>query len=164
MNRLVITGRPGVGKTTVFLKVLNSLKGFKVYGFYCPEVRVSGKRVGFDLVYLDGGEEWMARVDCEGVKVGKYCLNLGAGERLSLKEAISSDLIAVDEVGPMEMRIPKVAEFISRILSLDRPCLLVAHRSMMIRGEIFTVTEDNRDHVSSLISSKLTELLRKDRP
>lgn len=53
MKRLFfITGRPGVGKTTVLLNVANGLrdKGYSVGGMLSRELREEGARVGFELV------------------------------------------------------------------------------------------------------------------
>jgi nucleoside-triphosphatase THEP1 len=38
MFALAITGEPGVGKTTLLMKVVEFLKskGINIYGFYCP--------------------------------------------------------------------------------------------------------------------------------
>jgi len=60
--RLAVTGRPGVGKTTLCMKVYNALKDeMVVKGFITREVREKGVRVGFKLVDLASGEEsWLA--------------------------------------------------------------------------------------------------------
>ncbi|MFN3268935.1 MAG: nucleoside-triphosphatase, partial [Zestosphaera sp.] len=46
--KFFISGSPGVGKTTVFLRVIELLRsdGLKIGGFICPEVRRSGRRIG----------------------------------------------------------------------------------------------------------------------
>ena len=48
MIRIAITGRPGVGKSTVIAKVLEELDA-NVSGIQCSEIRHGGKRV--DLNY-----------------------------------------------------------------------------------------------------------------
>ena len=51
---LVLTGRPGVGKTTVNKQVVAAL-GDQAGGFYTEEMRdANGGRAGFRLVALDG--------------------------------------------------------------------------------------------------------------
>ena len=57
MNRaLLITGKPGTGKSTLVSKLVRSLKeqGIAVQGFWTKEVRAGPNRIGFDVVTLDG--------------------------------------------------------------------------------------------------------------
>ncbi|MQL86561.1 hypothetical protein Taro_019088, partial [Colocasia esculenta] len=54
----LVTGPPGVGKTTLVMRVLESLRAshpdLRVRGFYTREVREGSQRVGFEVVTLDG--------------------------------------------------------------------------------------------------------------
>ncbi|KAK9284190.1 hypothetical protein L1049_023359 [Liquidambar formosana] len=54
----LVTGPPGVGKTTLIMRVFESLKisnpSLKVQGFYTREIREASERVGFEVVTLDG--------------------------------------------------------------------------------------------------------------
>jgi nucleoside-triphosphatase len=50
-TRLGVSGAPGVGKTTLVLKVVEAAKAkFTVCGFVTVEVRQGGSRIGFDVV------------------------------------------------------------------------------------------------------------------
>ena len=49
--RILVTGAPGIGKTTVCNSIAHQL-GSDVVGFYTEEVRFGGKRIGFDIVTL----------------------------------------------------------------------------------------------------------------
>jgi len=73
---LAITGPPGGGKSTLALKIVEKLKrkGLNVCGVVCPDVRISGKRIGFKVIDLSSGAEaWLARIDgCDGPRVGRY--------------------------------------------------------------------------------------------
>ena len=55
----------GSGKTTLVQKACDVLqkKGVSVQGFYTEEVRQHGKRIGFDVVTLDGNRGALARVE-----------------------------------------------------------------------------------------------------
>jgi len=48
-----LTGRPGIGKTTVLLRIVEKLKkeGLKVDGLISREVREDGARVGFKIIF-----------------------------------------------------------------------------------------------------------------
>ncbi|GFQ06761.1 cancer-related nucleoside-triphosphatase homolog [Phtheirospermum japonicum] len=54
----LVAGSPGVGKTTLIVRVLESLKqsnpSLNIQGFYTREVREGAQRVGFEVVTLDG--------------------------------------------------------------------------------------------------------------
>ena len=62
-KKLLITGRPGAGKTTLIKKVARMLQPFHPVGFYTEEIRAQGQRVGFQLVSLDGQRRIMSHVD-----------------------------------------------------------------------------------------------------
>jgi len=48
--KILITGPPRCGKSTLIQKIIKNLKGeFLLYGFLTPEVRKNGKRIGFDV-------------------------------------------------------------------------------------------------------------------
>jgi nucleoside-triphosphatase len=51
---LLITGRPGIGKTTLVKRISGELGEFHTIGFYTSEIREGGIRKGFELASLDG--------------------------------------------------------------------------------------------------------------
>ena len=44
--KLLVTGLPGTGKTTLLKEILTEAKGLSFSGFYTEEVREKGKRIG----------------------------------------------------------------------------------------------------------------------
>ena len=75
-KKILLTSRPGCGKTTLIKRVVNKLP-LPAGGFYTEEMREAGTRVGFKLVTLDREEAVFAHVDFKtGQRVGKYGLNL----------------------------------------------------------------------------------------
>ncbi|NWF97298.1 MAG: DUF2478 domain-containing protein [Candidatus Thorarchaeota archaeon] len=111
MNKriLLLTGNPGVGKTTVLLRVVEALKakGYSVGGMISREVRSGGTRVGFEILDLASGRRgWLAHVNQpSGPQVGKYRVNLedlnSIGAEAIANAVASSDVVAIDEIGPM---------------------------------------------------------------
>jgi nucleoside-triphosphatase len=104
---LLITGRPGVGKTTLVMKVVERLRGsVRLAGFITAEVRdLSGERTGFQILTVEGKQAELARAGYRSsVQVGRYGVNLEAFERLALPELARRDvdLIVMDEIGKME--------------------------------------------------------------
>jgi len=55
--RLLLTGNPGVGKTTLIRALTERLEEVTCAGFYTEEKRQRGQRVGFRVITLDGQEE-----------------------------------------------------------------------------------------------------------
>ena len=71
--KIVISGRPGIGKTTLIKKLTAQITIPKC-GFYTEEILENGTRVGFKVVSLDSRKEVvLAHVDFRNLhKVGKY--------------------------------------------------------------------------------------------
>ncbi len=106
---LLLTGHPGIGKTTIIRNVVAQL-GNKAGGFYTEEIVGPGGRKGFRLITLDGKETTIAHVDLRDPKaprVGRYGVDVAALERAgvsALRRAIQEKkLVVVDEIGTMEL-------------------------------------------------------------
>jgi len=106
---LLLTGRPGIGKTTIIKAVTRSL-GERAGGFYTEEIRGPGGRKGFRLVTLDGRETVMAHVNLRGQgrpRVGRYGVDVRAVEQVgvaAIRRAMQKDqIVVVDEIGKMEL-------------------------------------------------------------
>jgi len=106
-----LTGRPGIGKTTVLLTIVEGLRkeGLKVGGMISREIREKGSRVGFKVIDLEDGKEgWLAHVRQPfGPKVGKYRVCMkdleSIGVNAILKAVRDAEIVVIDEVGPMEL-------------------------------------------------------------
>ena len=109
MTRILLTGPPQCGKTTVVQKVVARWPA-QAAGFYTREVRQQGIRLGFEIVTLAGAIALLSHVDFPGPhRVGKYGVSLENFHRVALPalEVIPGlDLIVVDEVGKMECLSP----------------------------------------------------------
>ncbi len=105
---LLITGRPGVGKTTVIRRLAEAFPG-RVGGFYTEEIREEGRRVGFLLVTLGGRAAPFAHRAWQHTshRVGRYGVDLRVLEELgvaAIREALAAGrAVLVDEIGKMEL-------------------------------------------------------------
>lgn len=174
MKRVILlTGRPGIGKTSVLLKAVEELKvrDLRVGGMISREVRERGSRVGFEILDLATGRRgWLAHVkQPSGPKVGKYRVNL---EDLNLIGVVSienairnADVVVVDEIGPMELFSPSFKRAVAEAVRSGRLMLGTVHRRArdplidMIKArrdvEILEVTPENRGQLHKLIIGKL---------
>jgi nucleoside-triphosphatase len=126
-KNVLLTGRPGCGKTTLIKRVVNKLAQ-PVGGFYTEEIRESGERVGFKIVTLDGQEAVFAHVDFRtSERLGKYGLNLFALETIAvaaLRAALRAwQLVVIDEIGPMEIRSRIFCDVVNEALDGGAPIL-----------------------------------------
>jgi nucleoside-triphosphatase len=106
---LLLTGRPGIGKTTVIRAVADQL-GEQAGGFYTEEIRATGGRKGFLLVTLGGQTAVMAHVNLRGQgrpRVSRYGVDVAAIEQVgvaALRRAMTREqIVVVDEIGKMEL-------------------------------------------------------------
>jgi nucleoside-triphosphatase len=104
---ILLTGRPGCGKTTLIQRVLAGYAG-SAGGFYAREIRADGVRKGFEIITLDGRCGALAHVNIKGRRrVGKYGVDVGVMDRLAapavVKAVQENALVVIDEIGPMEM-------------------------------------------------------------
>ena len=146
---LLLTGNPGVGKTTALIKIVNSLKaeGISVGGMISREAREGGGRVGFELIDLTNGKHGcLAHINqITGPQVGKYRVNLEVLENIgatAIEEAVEKcDVIAIDEIGPMELFLQKFKQTVKQALASGKLVLAVVHA----RAEDPLINETNKE-------------------
>lgn len=177
-NNLLITGKPGSGKTTVLQRTISVLRdrGFRAGGIYCPEIRERGVRLGFKIIdIMTGQERILAHVgQREGPRVSKYRVNVSNVDELSesaigraLREA---DFVAIDEIGPMELYSDGFRRAVDTALDSTKPLLSVVHKSTTsgLIGKIksrkdvkvFEVTTETRNALSEQLANLLMEALK----
>ena len=180
MKRLVfVTGRPGVGKTSVILRAVDVLKakGHKVGGMISREVRERGVRVGFEIVDFNTGQRgWLAHIaQSTGPQIGKYRVNLGDLNVIGASSIINAlrdaDIIVVDEIGPMELFSPEFRKAVDQARESGKPVVGTIHfraRDSLINAiraredaEILEVTYENRESLHNVIISKVVQSLEK---
>ncbi|UCE62948.1 MAG: AAA family ATPase [Nitrospirota bacterium] len=170
MKHLLITGKPGVGKTTLIREMALRLTNYDPVGFYTGEIRVNGYREGFRLVSLDGQSGILSHVDQPGpYRVGRYGVDLAGFERflneLDLVHS-PSQLVILDEIGKMECLSTQFTTVLETLLNSSK--LIIA--TIALRGEgfiqqvkqrpdcrLFSVTVENRE---GLVDTMMAELLQ----
>ncbi len=179
MKRLLfVTGRPGIGKTTVLLKAAEELraKGYRVGGMISKEVRKEGRRVGFEIANFETDVRgWLAHVEQRtGPQVGKYKVNLNdldsIGANAVLEASKNADVILIDEIGPMELFSQTFRKAVNEALSSSKLVLAVIHHnardpiieSIKRRDDVFMAIVDlaNRNDLHNILIQNALQYLR----
>ena len=137
--KIVVTGPPGSGKTTLVQRVVHVLaeRGEPLAGFTTAEIRRGGRRTGFIVTGIRGLERRLAVRGGTGPRVGSYGVDVAAFEEVALLE-IEDGLelgttLVIDEIGKMELLSTRFREVVGA--AFDAPRLLA---TMQSRPDPFT--------------------------
>ena len=167
-KNILITGLPGVGKTTLIKKISEELKPLHPVGFYTTEIREEGMRKGFELISLEGGKGILSHINIKSpYRVGKYKVDIKSFEDFLdpiqfFAPAIG--LIIIDEIGKMECYSDKFKKLLKEILDSEKWVIAtIALKGSKLISEVkgrkdiklFEMTKSNRE---SLLSEILKEI------
>ena len=166
--RLLLTGSPGIGKTTLIRAVLERIEEIKFAGFCTEEKRHGGQRIGFKIITLDGREGTLASIGREEPTVGKYSVHVEEFEKLALPqldpETTPADLYVIDEIGKMELLSPSFRNKVIDLLARHSNLLATIAKKgkgfiEQLKGrndiELIEVTRENRDHLAEEIARRV---------
>jgi len=140
-KNILITGMPGVGKTTFIRNLIARLEGVRLAGFFTQEIREKGVRIGFELVGLDGERSILSHTGFKSrLRVSKYGVDVDGFEKFLDAQQFfipEPDLILIDEIGKMECFSEKFMNLVTAVLGAEIP--LVATISQRGRGFISEV-------------------------
>jgi nucleoside-triphosphatase len=169
-SKILLEGRPGVGKTTLVRRLAGLLRdgGVPLAGFTTEEIRVGRRRLGFKVETLSGDDAVLAHVDLPGPpRVGKYGVDVATFERLALPalDAVTDDIVLVDEIGKMELASDRFRAAVTALFDSVRPVVA----TVQVRRQEFTdalkarrdvdvvrVTQKNRDRLPDELAARLT--------
>jgi len=173
----LITGTPRIGKTTLLLDILGSLRanGYTIGGMATREVCSRGVRIGFEILDLASSDRgWLAHVNRKtGPRVGKYRVNLEDLEKIgvnAIRNALQNmDVVAIDEIGPMELLSKKFREVVREAFTSCKLVIGVVHWQATNKfaeeartggdAETYVVTHDNRERVSETVAKMAIRFL-----
>ena len=178
--KVLVTGAPGIGKTTLVQNIAERIKGVSATGFVTVEQRDKKGRSGFVLKTLDGKEvEFAVSGKVKGKKgkrVGKYTVDVDAFEEAAL-EAIAFhpefNFYVIDELGPMEALSRMFCETAKMLLKSDKVAVLatvakgghgfVREIKRLPGIEMIELTGNDHDKVEDdLLVKFMTALVKRD--
>jgi nucleoside-triphosphatase len=170
MTIIVLTGAPGVGKTTALIRVARALKerGVKVGGIVSRELRTNNMRIGFEFIDLSTNDRnVLASITGNGPKVGRYFVNVAgchfAAEQL-MNAVRNSDVIICDEIGPMELKSRELIDSARNLLDIDKKVIVVVHQKLQhllideFRNKsslLINLDLENREKVNEILLDRL---------
>jgi nucleoside-triphosphatase len=123
-RNILITGLPGVGKTTLIKKISEELQSFHPGGFYTEEIEEEGIRKGFELISLNGRNGLLSHIDIKtSYRVGKYRVDIESFDDFLISIPFfdpSTGLIIIDEIGRMECLSEKFKKILKEILDSEK--------------------------------------------
>jgi len=169
-KKILLTGYPGCGKTTLVRKVVERLER-PAGGFYTREIREGGRRKGFEIVTLDGQRGVLAHRDIRSRRrVGRYGVDLSSLEALAvpaIERAVGEGgVVVIDEIGPMECFSEEFCRAVVAALESDAAVLATVIRRSTLFGDrvkgmpgvtLIEVGRENREamagHIVGLLHS-----------
>jgi len=178
--KILITGRPGIGKTTVVKKIMEmcSGAGLKVGGMITYEIREGGRRVGFKVIDVSIGREGtLARVGLSGrFRIGRYTVNLNDLEDVgvrAIRRALSdADVVVIDEIGPMELFSDEFKRAVEDAFNSEKPVIATIHiradryplcrRIKRLSGvKVYVTSYSNRNALPRIIFDELMNFIKR---
>lgn len=173
INNFLLTGEPGIGKTTIIMNILGEIT-VKAGGFMTQEIRSGKTRKGFHLITLDGQQAVLAALNKKSTyKVANYGVDIEVMTQYAvpaLQKALeSADLIVIDEIGKMECFSKEFRDMAIRCLDSPKPVLgsiqnfaspftnLITNRDDVA---IITVDHSNRDEMALNMQVLLEQLFQ----
>lgn len=177
---ILLTGPPGIGKTTLMQKVCKLLRdtGFSTRGFLTEEIRNGRMRIGFDVVTLNGERGPLARLPQAGAgaalryAVGRYTVSLKSFETLALPvfpaQPNFEGILVLDEIGRMELLSDRFKEEVTKAFNNPSitilatiPVMHMAFTESLRKSPnsiVLVVNRSNRDDMVHQVFDMLTKI------
>ena len=166
---LFLTGRPGVGKSTLLAKVVTRIaqdQNLRISGFLTHDIKnMNGERVGFETETIDKKKKGQLAVKQSD---GSYKLNHNTLNEVVLPTILNglenTDIMVIDEIGPIQLQDPEFQKAIDlllekRSISILGVLALEGHPYLSkirnhYRTGLIDVSEFNRKSLVELLTSE----------
>ncbi len=165
---ILITGTPGVGKTTAIRRIVSKIGPSRTGGFWSEEIREGRHRVGFKIRTIDGLEGILAHVQLSaGPRVSKYTVNVTAVREIAvpaMRQARNEEkIVIVDEIAKMELFSPQFKTEVLNCLDAGKMIGTIQNKSTEFLDEIrsrddvtlMEITHQDRDEIPNRVVSLL---------
>ncbi|NHJ14985.1 MAG: AAA family ATPase [Candidatus Thorarchaeota archaeon] len=163
-KNILLTGRPGIGKSSVIQKCISLMGKERIGGFWSSEIREAGRRTGFSMETSAGRRGILAHINLhQGPRLGRYVVNVDDVELIAIPSLIaarnSGKIIIIDEIAAMELFAPSFESVVTSCLETGRVLGAIQQRSspflnsVRSRNDIrlLEVTLQDRDFLPSRI-------------
>lgn len=172
-KRILLRGKPGVGKTTIIIKFASKFPHATFQGFYTQEVRLNNTRIGFDVISFDEKKSILARKNIHTpYKVGSYFVDIKSFEEIAIPTITPnnrSNFFIIDEIGKMECFSKKFINCVKFLFNSEFPVFAtIPIYSLPIINEIISnhnvevieINLQNRDKICSYLINYIGKILR----
>ncbi|MFW9976103.1 MAG: NTPase [Candidatus Thorarchaeota archaeon] len=159
-TNILLTGKPGIGKTTAIKRIVEKLDPDEFSGLYSREMREGNKRVGFVLETFSGKSGILAHVNISSVhRVSKYGVNIKDINAIAVPELRlareTGKIIIIDEIAKMELFSRLFADEVTKCLNTKRVLGTIQQGNHPFLNEIksrpdvqlIELTTENRDQI-----------------
>ncbi len=173
--KILLSGMPGIGKSTILEKVLEQLRkqNQQVMGCIVKEMQTNQVRSGFKIHYFPSSKETVL-ASCEhqfsSQQISKFSVNIDALENElipfmhEMSESKTYDMLIFDEIGRMQSLSPQFIPAVDSIMHSNKSLIatIVYDDEMWARKykdnqNIFFIVanQNNRDFIATLINRML---------
>jgi nucleoside-triphosphatase THEP1 len=137
---IILSGEIQQGKTTLLSKILNSnqLDKFKIRGFLSNVQIENGERKGYNIESIADDLKinlCSTSENTERIKYGRFYFNRDAfsfgSDIIDKSTKANTDLLIIDEIGPLEMSGEGWSDSISKVVKLGIPMIWVVRRNLI---------------------------------
>ncbi|MCS7250026.1 MAG: NTPase [candidate division WOR-3 bacterium] len=169
----LITGKPGIGKTTLIKKLISFFNLKNICGFYTEEIRERNVRVGFKIITFYNGEGILAHINFfSPYKISKYYVDIQNFEKLVIPElslAKEKKIVFIDEIGKMELFSEKFKEKVIEIFNLNKIIIatipiskidFIESLKSLPKVKVYEITFENRNQMLEILKEEIDKFLR----